>query len=245
MSFLDVERGTKIDHRIDTGAIVDGAVTPPKLDRAYPQVVGGTISGGTIDGSYAYNFSSSSGTFAGIATQHLLKAGDTATGLIEFANGLQVDSGEEASVMKSRGVFGTATTLIAKPGSSDKILAFEIFPSGNATSVNFKLANSSSLTDFGWVRWKIDGTSVIVDKGTVGTGAAPTSFTFDLGFPVTFNDGLTSAVGPNNLSGTAGVGLKIPTAAPASPEAGSMYFDTTSTLLYIYDGTAWRSVALT
>jgi len=37
----------------------------------------------------------------------------------------------------------------------------------------------------------------------------------------------------------------LPTSAPASPEAGSMYFDTTTGTLYIYDGTAWKSVTLT
>ena len=43
-----------------------------------------------------------------------------------------------------------------------------------------------------------------------------------------------------------GIGdLVIPTAAPASPSAGSMYFDTATNTLYVYNGTAWVSVALT
>jgi len=37
----------------------------------------------------------------------------------------------------------------------------------------------------------------------------------------------------------------IPTAAPPNPVAGSIYFDTDTGTLYIYDGSAWKSVSLT
>ena len=39
--------------------------------------------------------------------------------------------------------------------------------------------------------------------------------------------------------------LVIPTSAPGTPEAGSMYFDTGTGTLYIYDGTTWKSITLT
>jgi len=38
--------------------------------------------------------------------------------------------------------------------------------------------------------------------------------------------------------------LVIPTTSPPSPEAGSMYFDPSTSKLYVYDGTAWKSVNL-
>ena len=36
----------------------------------------------------------------------------------------------------------------------------------------------------------------------------------------------------------------LPTSAPPSPEAGSMYFDTSTNKLYVYNGSAWVSVTL-
>jgi len=39
--------------------------------------------------------------------------------------------------------------------------------------------------------------------------------------------------------------LAIPTSPPPNPEAGSMYFDSSTGTLYIYDGSAWKSVTLT
>jgi len=40
-------------------------------------------------------------------------------------------------------------------------------------------------------------------------------------------------------------GLAIPTSPPTTPIAGSMYFDPDTGKLYIYDGSAWKSVSLT
>jgi hypothetical protein len=53
----------------------------------------------------------------------------------------------------------------------------------------------------------------------------------------------------NNLSGnpvhlaSATGGLQMPTAQPTAPAAGSMWFNTTTHVLQIYDGTVWRSSA--
>jgi len=38
--------------------------------------------------------------------------------------------------------------------------------------------------------------------------------------------------------------LKIPTSAPATPVAGSMYFDTSTNKLYVHNGTSWVAVTL-
>ena len=39
-------------------------------------------------------------------------------------------------------------------------------------------------------------------------------------------------------------GIFIPTSTPSNPKVGAMYFDTSAGKLYIYDGSAWKSVAL-
>lgn len=39
--------------------------------------------------------------------------------------------------------------------------------------------------------------------------------------------------------------IAVPTSAPSTPAAGSMYFDTSTGKLYVYDGSAWKSVTLT
>lgn len=53
----------------------------------------------------------------------------------------------------------------------------------------------------------------------------------------------------SNLSGTpvtlfsTATGVTVPTAQPASPVAGSMWWDTVGHILHIYDGAAWRASA--
>jgi len=241
VSFLDIERGSKIDHRVSTGAIVNGAVTPPKLDRAYPQVVGGTISGGTIDGSYAYNFSSSSGTFAGIATQHVLKAGDTMTGNLEIL------TPTPTLYLTDSDNTNCKTKFISYLGSgSETILDINPLTIDSSKSSLIRFFRDVNTSGAKVVRiYKGDGTGTLTFELDASTGDIIKMGSFNTGSPITFNNGLTSTTGPNDLSGTASVGLKIPTVAPPSPEAGSMYFDTSSTTLYIHDGSVWRSVALT
>ena len=39
--------------------------------------------------------------------------------------------------------------------------------------------------------------------------------------------------------------LVLPLSQPSSAQAGSVYFDTTSSTLYIYDGSTWKSTILT
>jgi len=48
-----------------------------------------------------------------------------------------------------------------------------------------------------------------------------------------------------DLQETEGAGMRIPTSVPASPAAGSMYFDATTNTLYCHNGTAWVGVTLT
>jgi len=67
-----------------------------------------------------------------------------------------------------------------------------------------------------------------------------------------YNAGIRHATGAMKIRGsggidlqeTAGYGMRIPTSAPASPSAGSMYFDAATNTLYIHNGTAWVSVTL-
>lgn len=63
-------------------------------------------------------------------------------------------------------------------------------------------------------------------------------FVVGIGNDTTFKDGFTVDV-DSNLSGS----IMIPTnnSDPISPKAGSMYFNPSTNLLYIYNGTAWRS----
>ena len=42
-----------------------------------------------------------------------------------------------------------------------------------------------------------------------------------------------------------GLAFQFPTSAPASPQTGDAYFDPSTGTLYIYDGSAWKSVSLT
>jgi hypothetical protein len=72
-------------------------------------------------------------------------------------------------------------------------------------------------------------------------------------------DGTINIHGNINLSGTLGAHriaanerldctgaiLRIPQAAPTTPQAGDMYVDTENSRLYVYDGTAWKYATLT
>lgn len=52
---------------------------------------------------------------------------------------------------------------------------------------------------------------------------------------------LTNLVITNITGSLNGSSTKIPTSAPASPEAGSIYFNTSTGYLYIYNGTVYKS----
>ena len=43
---------------------------------------------------------------------------------------------------------------------------------------------------------------------------------------------------------TATAGSSVPTTAPTTPAAGDIYFDKTSNKLKVYNGSAWKEVAL-
>jgi len=73
------------------------------------------------------------------------------------------------------------------------------------------------------------------------------------GIPTITLDGSTGTINlygdiimaPNERLNCTGAILRIPQAAPTSPRAGDMYVNTTTNTLYIYNGTDWKSVALT
>jgi hypothetical protein len=46
-------------------------------------------------------------------------------------------------------------------------------------------------------------------------------------------------------SGLVWADVKLPLAAPTTPVAGSVYFDAVTSTLYVHNGTAWASTALT
>lgn len=52
---------------------------------------------------------------------------------------------------------------------------------------------------------------------------------------------LTNLVITNITGSLNGTSTKIPTSAPATPEAGSIYFNTSTGYLYIHNGTAYKS----
>jgi len=52
------------------------------------------------------------------------------------------------------------------------------------------------------------------------------------------------SVGLEAASAKISTNLVMPTSRPPSPEPGSAYFDPSTSRLYIYDGTAWKSVSL-
>jgi len=103
----------------------------------------------------------------------------------------------------------------------------------------------------GWVTVAVGTYSHAGGQYTVASGSAQTVFgsynaqnntssvfIVGIGDAITSKDGFTVDVDAN-LSGS----IMIPTNAsdPSSPKTGSMYFNPSTNLLYIYNGTAWRS----
>lgn len=70
------------------------------------------------------------------------------------------------------------------------------------------------------------GTNIVIERNYLTTFTGTTS-------NVTFRDN----IGYDEHT--------IPTSAPAVPKAGSIYFDTSTGDLYVYDGTTWKKVTLT
>lgn len=50
---------------------------------------------------------------------------------------------------------------------------------------------------------------------------------------------------PSDLASIQGGSVKFPTSQPATPVAGSAWFDAVGHILHIYDGAVWRSSTLT
>jgi len=88
----------------------------------------------------------------------------------------------------------------------------------------------------------ITGYGIVIDLGYYDTSV---SITGDLTYTTLIKQNMTHEV---TLFGGRGIGstrLVIPTSAPSSPKEGDMYFDSGTSKLYVYDGSAWKSVELT
>jgi hypothetical protein len=79
---------------------------------------------------------------------------------------------------------------------------------------------------------------VVGSYNSLNKAGATSVFVVGIGINKSRKNGFTVDV-DNNLSGS----IMIPTNGdnPLNPQTGSMYFNPSTNLLYIYNGTAWRS----
>jgi len=90
----------------------------------------------------------------------------------------------------------------------------------------------------------IAGYGILIDLGYHDTDVI-SRITGDLTYTTLIRNNWTHGATLFDGRGVGATRLIIPTSAPSSPKAGDMYFDTDTSTLYIYDGSAWKSVSLT
>jgi len=88
----------------------------------------------------------------------------------------------------------------------------------------------------------ITGYGIVIDLGYYDTDV---SISGDLTYTTLIKHNWTHKVTLFDGRGIGSTRLVIPTSAPSSPKEGDMYFDSGTSKLYVYDGSAWKSVELT
>jgi len=105
---------------------------------------------------------------------------------IVFHNGLILGSLTGAGLLKDTRASASYGYCEMTPSSGDRGLRLWLYPSGTSTKVQFALINSSDLSNYCQLYLNIDGNTITWQQAVTGGGTAFTSFTFNLGFPITF-----------------------------------------------------------
>jgi len=147
---------------------------------------------------------------------------------------------EKPTVKISETIYNGCNLLIKSEGE------ISIDPGGEINSRGSLNVNSNGdiiINDGGDIIVNDGGDIEINSGGGINVESGGT-ITCAAGSSASFSGTITCAAGSSaSFSGR----MKIPTgtAAPASPVAGNMYFDTSTNRIYIYNGSAWRHAITT
>ena len=119
-------------------------------------------------------------------------------------------------------------------GQSTFYSYFMMYPSSDAGSIFYMRPYWDGARKL-W--FKVENESGLYDNVMIFT-IGPTSF---VDIPSAGDITMLSGKVLNNLAGV----FRLPNSAPASPSANDCYFNASTNTLYIYNGTAWKSVVLT
>lgn len=182
------------------------------------------VNNGTQTNFLDYQFEASTEEVAKINTK-LLKPG------IYNGGTLTIDSGDDILISPLIALCETSTGQVIR-----------ITTAQNAT-LTLDSTTPYAILSYTWdnsLNWYADFTAKAVGDITtidvilgMGTYVGPTLTSFDY-------SSKTWGLFDSNYILLAKDGLEIPTAAPSTLRAGSMYFDTATSRLYCYDGSTWK-----
>jgi len=107
---------------------------------------------------------------------------------IVFYDGVRINSSSIAPNLFITSTYPDSFNI--QPASGNNISRALIWPSGTSqvSYLYFMNTSDTTFTNFGYVRFDLSSSAFKIIKSSAGTGPAVTSFTFNLGFPVTFNN---------------------------------------------------------
>ena len=107
---------------------------------------------------------------------------------IVFYNGVKISSSSIAPNLFVTSAYPYSFNI--QPASGNKVSFLFLWPSGTmqASDLYFMNTSDTTLTNYGCVCFDLNIYSFSIIKNSAGTGTAITSFIFNLGFPVTFNN---------------------------------------------------------
>lgn len=192
----------------------------------------GITDGGTIQ---AEHITRTIDALSGVSTDSIVATGSFTGSFVGNGSGLTAITAASASFSTN----ATSASIATTASYALNIPANSAFPYTGSARITGSLAITGSFTQ------TIPGEGVVIQSAVSASNVSKLTLSHDeISIePADVTFGENTKLNLSNIN--KGAGFRIPLVEPAQPQIGSMYFNTGSASLYVFDGSQWNFVTFT